>query len=162
MTEQKNNAEKNTPKKEILKETVDKIVKRRNFEPYEQPVVGCRFHRFKVKGESITGILGFPVTNWRQSTSYPLQLDSGEIVEIVGNRLLHKLIREGDLYGQRIEIQYVGREFPAGGPYRFKKVYRVFKIGFGPALSQADWQDIIEQSKKSGSKKNVKRKSGTK
>ncbi|MBW8003337.1 MAG: hypothetical protein FVQ80_15210 [Planctomycetes bacterium] len=113
-------------KTEIRKSTVDEITNRRTFEPFDKPTVGCRFHRFRKRGESLTGILGFPISNFRQCSSYPLELDSGEVVEIVGNRFLHQQIRKGGLCGQRVEIVYQGREFMGGGHYR--KIYRVFKI----------------------------------
>ena len=142
----------NSPKKEICKETVDKIVNRRTFEPYDKPVVGCRFIRFNVRGESVVGRLGFPIQNFRQGTSYPFQLDSGEIVEIVGNRLLHKQINEGELCGQRVEIVYEGRDFSSGGPWRFHKVYRVYKISHD-FVSKKEFESLIKKSKGT---KNVK------
>ncbi len=137
---------KNKPQKEeILKSTVDEIIDRRTFEPWSKPVVGCRFLRLNKPGEKAIGRLGFPIKNFRQCTSYPLRLDSGEIIELVGNKLLHKQIREGDLSGQRVEIEYQGREATRYGHYR--KIYRVFKIGYGDMLSKKDWQEIIRIAK---------------
>jgi len=141
----------NSKEKEICKPLVDRIANRRTFEPFDRPTVGCRFVRFRMRGESVEGMLGFPIPNFQQSTSYPLQLDSGEVVEIVGNRLLHKLIREGELCGRRVRIQYVGRDFIARGHHR--KIYRAFEVDFpGRRLSAADWDLIITQSKKRGKK----------
>lgn len=111
---------------EIGKRTVDKIVKRRTFEPWDKPVCGCRFYRFRKRGESLEGVLGFPVQNFRQGTSYPLTLDSGETVEVVGNKLLHLLIRKGELCGRRVRIEYQGAEVTTPG--RWRKIYRIFEI----------------------------------
>ncbi len=133
-------------RKEICKDLVDGIVGRRTFEPYDQPTIGCRFIRFNRRGESIIGHLGFPIRNFRQGTSYPLQLDNDEVVEIVGNRLLHKQIRKGELCGQRIEIIYLGRDFSSGGPWRFHKVYRIFKIGHDQ-ISKQEWSKILAKAK---------------
>ncbi len=135
---------------EICKKLVDRLTNRRTFEPFDKPVVGCRFHRFRIRGESVTGQLGFPIPNFRQGTSYPMQLDSGEIVEIIGNKLLHKQIREGKLYGRRVKIVYQGREFRTGGHCR--KIYRVFKIEPGLVFTQEKWNQIIIDSQKRRSK----------
>jgi len=113
--------------KEVCKKLVDRITSSRTFEPFDKPTVGCRFHRFKIRGESIEGRLGFPIQNFRISTSYPLELKDGKTVEIVGNKLLHKQIREGGLCGQQVRITYQGRQFTHGGHHR--KIYRVFKLG---------------------------------
>lgn len=113
---------------EICKDEIDKLTNRRTFEPWEKPSVGCRFHRFRKRGDTVEGRLGKGIPNFRQGTSYPLKLDNGETVEIVGNRVLHKLIRRGELVGQRVRITYVGAEAYRAGHYR--KVYRVFKVQY--------------------------------
>lgn len=133
-------------RKEICKDQVDGIISRRTFEPYSKPTIGCRFMRLKNPGENIIGQLGFPIRNFRQGTSYPLQLDNGEVVEIVGNRLLHKQIREGELCGQRVEIVYQGSEYTHYGHWR--KVYRVFKVGYDQ-ISKQEWSKIIAKAKRS-------------
>ncbi len=134
-------------KKEIGQERVDRLINRRTFEPYDKPTVGCRYIRFTIRGEDVVGQLGFPIKNWRQGTSYPLQLENGEIVELVGNRLLHKLIKEGELCGQRVQIVYQGRDFASGGPWRFHKVYRVYKIGH-KRITKEMWNKIVEKAKR--------------
>jgi len=111
---------------EIGGDFIDRITRRRTFEPLSQPAVGCRYHIFKRKGEFVEGILGLPVVNYRRGTSYPLELQSGEIEEIVGNKLLHQLIRKGDLCGRMVRITYIGSEYTHAG--HFRKIYRVFKI----------------------------------
>jgi len=143
---------KKPPKKrvEIIPRIVDRIISRRTFEPFDRPQVGCRFIRFRKRGEAVTGILGYPIANFRIGTSYPLQLDDGEIVEIVGNKLLHRQIREGELCGRRVEIAYQGREFLAGGHHR--KIYRVYKLSdelFPPKV----WDEIIKRMKKNDRKR---------
>ena len=140
----------NPPKKEICKATVDEIISRRTFEPYSKPMVGCRFIRFKEPGESVAGRLGFPINNFQQCTSYPLVLDSGEVVEVVGNRLLHKQIREGELCGVRVEIVYQGLEWTRFGHRR--KIYRVYKISHD-FKSKKEFESLIKKSKGT---KNVK------
>jgi len=115
------------PKTEIEKKFVDRIVKSRTFEPLEKPTVGCRFWRPKRKGESVTGVIGMPITNFRCATSYPFRLvDTGELIEVLGNRQLHKLIKQADCYGQLVEIVYQGRQYTHAGHYR--KIYRLYKI----------------------------------
>ena len=113
---------------EIGKESIDQITQRRTYEPWEKPTVGCRFYRFKKRGDTIEGKLSKGIKNFRQPTSYPLKLDSGEIVEIVGNRILHALIQRGELVGQRVRITFIGSEATFAGHYR--KVYRVFKVKY--------------------------------
>ncbi len=143
------------PKKEICKRLVDRLVSRRTFEPFDRPTVGCRFYRFRIRGETITGRLGFPISNFQQGTSYALELNSGEIVEVVGNKLLHKQIREGELCGQRVQIVYMGRDFTHGGHHR--KIYRVFKIGQQPALTHEQWDRLLETSKKTRNSKRIEK-----
>lgn len=109
---------------EVCKNEIDKIVDRRTCNPWGKATVGCRFHRFRQIGETVEGKLGFAIKNFLQATSYPLELESGEVIEIVGNRILHKLIRKGELCGQRVRITFVGREATSAGHYR--KVYRAF------------------------------------
>jgi len=139
------------PKKEVLKGTIDKILRRRTFEPYNRPTVGCRFLRLTKPGDTVIGWLGFPIRNFQQSTSYPIQLENGEIIEICGNRLLHKQIREGELCGQKIELVYQGRDYTHYGHYR--KIYRIYKVG-EETMSKAAWNKIIkdweERKRKNG------------
>jgi len=111
---------------EVCKDEIDEITERRTFQPWDKPTVGCRFHRFREIGETIEGKLGFQIRNFRQATSYPLELDNGETVEILGNRILHKLIRVGELCGQRVRIIFIGKEAVWGGHYR--NVFRAFKV----------------------------------
>ena len=137
---------KSQPKKtEVLKDTIDKIVRQRTFEPYNRPTVGCRFLRLTKPGDTVIGWLGFPIANFQQSTSYPVQLEDGTIVEIIGNRLLHKQIKQGELCGQKIELEYQGREYTAYGHYR--KIYRIYKVG-EETMSKAAWDKIIKDAEK--------------
>ena len=113
---------------EVCKDQIDKITERRTYEPWEKPIVGCRFYRFRTRGDTIEGILGKGIPNFRQGTSYPLTLNNGDVVEIVGNRILHTLINNGELVGQRVRIIYIGAEAVRGGHWR--KIYRVYKVQF--------------------------------
>ena len=145
----RNQSDKAAPKpvheQEIKKSLIDRITNRRTFEPFDKPQVGCRFIRFKQRGQEVAGYLGFPIINYRQPTSYPLKLDTGEIVEIVGNKLLHKQINEGELCGQRVRIIYQGREFTHAGHHR--KIYRVFKVGEKTIPSDV-WNRIFDEAKR--------------
>jgi len=143
---------KKTPhNREICKSKIDEIVTRRTFEPYLRPSVGCRFLRFTTIGQIVTGRLGYPVKNFRQGTSYPLELNNGEIVEIVGNRLPHEQIRKGELSGRRIKIVYQGREFIYGGHHR--KIFRIYVTEEQPIFSKAQWARILKAAER---KKNAR------
>lgn len=121
------NVKSTNSRREIGKGYVDRIVKSRTFEPwYHKPIAGCRFWRPKQQGDKIQGLIFEPVVNFRQSTSYPVELDNGEKVEVVGNKQLHHLIKQADCFGQRVEIIYCGRQYLINGHYR--KIYRLFKI----------------------------------
>jgi len=154
-------SEKNQPGKaalkpvheqEINKPLIDRLTNRRTFEPFDKPQVGCRFIRFRQRGQEIDGYLGFPIPNFRMNTSYPMKLDSGEIVEIVGSKLLHKQIKGGKLCGQRVRIVYEGRDFTHAGHHR--KIYRVFKVG-EKKIPDDVWNRIFDEAMKG--KKNGKR-----
>jgi len=137
---------KTKPRKaEICKETIDKIEKSRTFNPPKNSQTGNRIVRLQEPGESIIGFLGWPITNFHEATSYPIKLESGEIVEILGNRLLHKQIREGDLCGQKVEIVYQGRDYKHGTGGHYRKVYRVYKYEEKPMFSKAQWNRILKE-----------------
>lgn len=111
---------------ELDKGKIDKIVKTRQFEPEIREPINRYFHIFRFKGDSITGILGPPVVNFRRNTSYPITKDDSSVVEIFGNKLLHETIRKHDLIGKKIRIVYIGRQH---GPWgRPRKIYRVYVI----------------------------------
>lgn len=142
---------KKSRKVEILKEEIDKITKTRTFNPPKTSQTGHRIVRLQTIGESIVGFLGWPITNFRESTSYPLQLESGEVIEIIGNRILHKQIRKGELCGQKVEIVYQGRDYINGLPGHYRKVYRIWKYDEIP-MSKDTWEKIIDAKKRSGKK----------
>jgi len=113
------------PKKnetEVGKRYIDRIAGRRNFEPFEKP-----HFIFRKKGDSITGKLFGPITNYQRSTSYPILLDDGRTVEIFGNKLLHRLINKYELVGSRVRIVYIGRQHTNYGGHA-RKIYRVYKL----------------------------------
>ena len=140
-------SKKNVRKIEIGQKTIDKIVKRRTFNPPENSQTGNRLIRLKKPGESIIGFLGWPITNFREATSYPIQLESGEVVEIIGNRLLHKLIKENDLCGQKVEIVYQGRDYCSSSYPHYRKIYRIYKYEQPIIFSKQDWNKILKQAK---------------
>lgn len=133
-------------KKQVCKSEIDRIVAQRTFEPYNKPTVGCRFVRFTKIGQRVVGQLGYPIKNFRQGTSYPLELDNGEIVELIGNRLLHTQIRKGELCGRRIELVYQGKDFIYGGHHR--KIFRVYRIEHEPIFSKAQWNKILKAAER--------------
>lgn len=136
-----------TRKVEILKEQIDKVKKRRTFNPPTNSQTGNRIIRLKTIGETIIGFLGWPIINFQEGTSYPIQLESGEVIEIIGNKLLHKQIREGELCGQKVEIVYQGKDYYHGGIGHYRKVYRVFKYEDKP-MSKIQWDKILAEIKK--------------
>ena len=114
-------------KQEICKAFVDRIEKSRTFNPfYQKPQVGCKYWRPHIIGETVEGILGLPLTNFRQSASFPIVLEDGKINEVLANKQLHHLIKQGDVIGQRVQIEYRGRQLITHGHYR--KIYRLFKF----------------------------------
>jgi hypothetical protein len=117
---------KNPRYSEVGEKTIDRIERSRTFEPWDKPQIGCRFHIFKKRGESIEGILGQPITNFHRNSSYPIELDSGETVEVFANKLLHRLIQKNELVCKRVKIVYIGRQYTGYGHAR--KIYRVYKI----------------------------------
>ena len=116
---------------EVGKKLVDHIISRRTFEPLDKPQVGIEFFIFRQQGDSIEGtICGHAITNFRRSSSYPIKLDDGRIVEIFGNKLLHRIIERGELIFSRVRIQYIGREYTNFGGHA-RKIYRVYQIKNG-------------------------------
>lgn len=113
--------------REVGKKTVDQIEQTRTFEPFLKPQVGERIHIFHKKGEFIEGILGSPLKNFQRSSSYPITRADGTVIEFFGNRLLHQLIRKGELIGKRVRIQYIGRQATNYGGH-WRKIYRVFEV----------------------------------
>jgi len=136
--------------KEIMPRTIDRIQKSRKFEPRtKQPgATGGRLYRFRRRGETLEGELGYPIENYREATSYPLRLDTGEVIEVLGNKLLHTQIRKGDLVGSCVRIQFVGREYLWAGHYR--KIYRVWKVDREPLIPKKVWKKLYEVLKTDG------------
>lgn len=135
---------------EVMPKTIDRIQKSQRFEPHTgQPgITGGRLYRFRRRGEMIEGEMGYPIKNYHEATSYPVRLDSGEVIEILGNKLLHAQIRKGDLVGSYVRIQFVGREYLWAGHYR--KVYRVWKVERKPLIPKKVWKKLYEALKADG------------
>jgi len=109
--------------KEVGKAAVDRIVEKRTFEYFDHPTRGIRFHIFKDKGEELKGrLVSHAISNLRRNSSYAIEIEGGEIVEVFANRTLHKQLT--DCFMQMIRIVYVGREQNNFG--HAKKVYRVY------------------------------------
>ena len=134
-------------KEEILKTEIDEITAHRTFNPPKNSETGNRIVRLRAVGEKVIGILGWPITNFREATSYPMQLESGEVIEILGNRLLHKQIREGELSGQKVEIVFQGREYFHGGRGHYRKIYRVYKY-VHKGMSRKEWEKLLADVRK--------------
>lgn len=115
-------------KKEIGKNYVDRIEKSRKFEPLDKPQIGARYWLPKQRGESIRGVISNPIQNIRRQSSYPIVLESGEIIEVFGNKQLHTLINKSDVMHQLVEIEYRGRQFTYAGHYR--RIFRLHKIDY--------------------------------
>jgi len=110
---------------EIGKETIDRIVSQPTFNLYDQPQVGARFFIFKQKGQELIGrLVGRSIVNVRRNSSWPIELDNGEVVEIFANKTLHNQLKKCDLF-TRIRIVYIGIEHTTWG--QPKKIFRVYK-----------------------------------
>lgn len=140
---------------EVGKKQVDKIVKMRNFEPEVREHPHRQFYIFRWQGDQIEGILGPPVTNYRRNTSYPIQLNDGNTVEIFGNKLLHSIIRENELIGSRVKIVYIGRQHNVWG--RPAKVYRVYKVQGIGLLTHKRYDEKSSKPKRRKRKKNERK-----
>ncbi|KKN06578.1 hypothetical protein LCGC14_1075720 [marine sediment metagenome] len=109
---------------EVGKAAVDRLVDKRAFEYFDRPTRGIRFHIFKQKGDEIVGkLVSHAISNIRRNSSYAIQIEGGEIVEVFANKTLHKQL--SDCFYQQIRIVYIGREQNKFG--HAKKVYRVYK-----------------------------------
>ena len=119
------------PKKnevEAGKGLIDRIIRNRTFEPFDKPTIGVDFFIFKRKGDSLEGeICGHAIQNIRRSSSYPIKLEDGTVVEIFANKLLHRLITKNELVFSHVRIVYIGRQQTAYGGH-WRKIYRVYKI----------------------------------
>lgn len=127
---------KRTPKKpwdsdprpgerEVGKNRIDRITKEPTFEPDAKPIRGTRYHRWRKTGESIVGeIVGDAIANVRRQSSWPILLDSGEVVEVFGNKTLHSQLRP--CIGEKVRIVWIGKKTTSWG--HWKRIYRVYKI----------------------------------
>jgi len=118
------------PKKgevEVVKETIDEIVRQPTFEPFDKPGEDRDLFIFNQKGDELKGWLGKKIVNMQRSSSYPVKQDDGTVIEFFGTRLLHKIIRENDLIGQKVRIVFVGSQRMPHCRWP-RKIYRVYKI----------------------------------
>ncbi len=133
-TKKKNTKYDSAPKKnevELGKDRIDRTVRKRTFQYFDNPTVGVEFFIFKNIGDEITGqIIGHAIANIRRNSSYPIKLSSGRVVEIFANRQLHGIIRDFELVYSHVRIVYIGRNQNAWAGHA-AKVYRVYKIKDG-------------------------------
>jgi hypothetical protein len=106
---------------------VQKIKQQRTFEPHNRkPKIGNRLVFFRRPGDTIEGVLGPPIRNYHSQSTYPLQLESGETVEVPGNQHLARVIKKHKLIGEFVRIKFEGKMITGGGHYR--KIYHVAKM----------------------------------
>lgn len=93
-------------------------------------------HYFRVKNESVTGILCQADAELWKGHTYkfcceridvpcrpPEILEPPQIIRLPGNRLLTKTIADADCLWQRVKITYLGKRFKTSRHY--EKIYRV-------------------------------------
>jgi len=142
---------------EIGKDLIDRTIRKRTFEYYNNPTIGVEFFVFREIGDEITGhIIGHAITNIRRNSSYPLRLESGKVIEFFANKQLHGIIRDYALLWSRVRIVYIGRDHQIWGGHA-AKVYRVYKIKdgveSGPLVKhlkslKRSKKNVVRQSKK--------------
>lgn len=120
--------------KEVSKELIDRLVKRRTFEPFNRPRPRNDIFIFSKRGDEVSGWLGPPIANVMRNTSYMIKQDNGEVIEIFGNKLLHRIIRKNELVHQKVRIVYIGLQHTGRG--RPRKIYRVYKIKWDETQEQ--------------------------
>lgn len=154
--ENKFNSEPRPGEKEAAKNYIDRIVGTRTFEPFERGQDGAEIFRFKHRGDELVGTLGPPRANLQNSTSYPIKLDDGRTVEFFGSRLLHKIIRDGELIGAKVRIVFIGWQHTGYQSHK-RKIYRVYKLqGFG-LLAPVTETPVYAKQKKARAKRNGKK-----
>ncbi|MCU0916908.1 MAG: hypothetical protein MUC88_20460 [Planctomycetes bacterium] len=94
-------------------------------------------HYFRVKEESVTGILCPAETELWKGVTYKIVAeiinvpgqtlqtfgDGGQLLRLPGNRLLNKIIKDADCTYQRVTITYKGKRYKTGRHY--EKVYEI-------------------------------------
>lgn len=121
---------------EVGKEIVDDIIRQGTFEPFEKPPGDRDFFTFHEKGDQVKGILCAPIANLQKSTSYPIEQEGGDIIEIFGNRLLHRIIRQNELIGQKVRIVFIGKQRIPHCRWP-RKIFRVYKIKWDETEEEA-------------------------
>lgn len=139
---------------EVGKEQIDKLTRSGTF---EVPVTGGpepdkrrRFFIFRQVGDSIEGTLCDPITNIRRNQSYPVRTSEGDILEIFANKIDHQIIKDNQLVGALVRIEYIGwQRIPHCSHPR--KVKRWFKIQGFSEVEQHTKKAVTD--KKPGPKK---------
>jgi|WetSurMetagenome_2_1015567.scaffolds.fasta_scaffold197969_2 hypothetical protein len=123
---------------EKAKRRTDAAVKADSFEwnRTSSTVDGLGIHYFRLKGESVTGILcpeerelwkGFTYKFACERLDVPLRppeiFDPPQLIRLPGNRLLAKAIADADCKYMRVKITYLGKRFKTSRHY--EKVYSV-------------------------------------
>lgn len=136
---------------EVGKDRIDRTIRKRTFEYFDNPTVGVEFFLFRNIGDEITGqIIGHAISNVRRNSSYPLKLESGKVVEFFANKQLHGIVRDYELVFAQVRIVYIGRDHNTWGGHA-AKVYRVYKIKDG--VESGPLAKHLKEIKKKRSKK---------
>jgi len=111
---------------EVEKSKTDAITKKRTFEYFNKPTTGTRFHIFRTIGEQLVGkVIAGPIANVRRNSSYAIELETGEVVEVFANTHLHKCLHQ--CMGEQVRIVFVGRDLQEWSGHALK-VYRVYRV----------------------------------
>jgi len=94
-------------------------------------VDGLEIHYFRIRGESITGILCPGESELWAGTTYRIVLDDDTILRIPGNRQLKRIIKAADCVYQRVTITYLGKRWLASRHY--EKTYQLDAAPLGKA-----------------------------
>ena len=146
------------PKKdevELDKAAIDRVAAKPTFEYFDRPQVGDVFFLFKERGEELSGqVVSHAITNVRRNSSYAIKTESGRVVEVFANRLLHKQLRYCFL--QQVRIVYIGREHNNWGHAR--KIFRVYKQYEGES---GELSLVVVGRKQASKKQRTKSKEGS-
>jgi hypothetical protein len=106
-------------------------------------VDGILIHYFRIRGESITGILCAPDYESFKGLTYKLLLDDDTITRLPGNRQLNRVIKDADCLYQRVTITYLGKRWLTTRHY--EKVYAISQAPLGKAGVGPKGRKLLEQ-----------------
>jgi hypothetical protein len=105
---------------------------------------GITIHYFRVRGETVTGILCAPQFELWKGVTYKLVLDDDTVIRLPGNRQLNKLISDADCLYQRVTITYEGKIWRQS--HHYEKVYTLSPAPFGGESATAAGRALIAQA----------------